>query len=104
MEAFTVFQLRGIKILINNIHVNSQNQYRQVNICAKLELFIIPLDITQVKFVVLNSSILPQTNISLKYNIPAFHPQPRSPRFQRPKWGSGSPIRQVREDIENSNP
>lgn len=37
MEAITVFKLRGIKILIINIHVNSQNQYRQVNICAKLE-------------------------------------------------------------------
>ena len=58
---------------------------RQVNTYAKLGSFTIPLDIIQVKFVVLNFMILPQTSISRKYHTHtlAFHPQPRSPRFQR---------------------
>lgn len=56
---------------------------RQVNTYAKLGSFIIPLDITQVKFVVLNFMILHQTSISRKYHTLAFHPQPRSPGFQR---------------------
>ena len=49
---------------------------RQVNTYTKLGSFIIPLDITQVKFVVLNFMILHQTSISRKYHTHtlAFHP------------------------------
>lgn len=58
---------------------------------------------TQAKYVALNSSILPPTNISLKYNRLAFHPQTRSSKFQRPKWDAGSPSQTGKKDPKNSN-
>lgn len=65
---------------------------------------IIPLEITHFNYVTLNSSALPQTNIPFMSNILAFHPQPRSPRFPRPKGVQVAQIKQVRKDTKSSNP
>lgn len=62
------------------VFMECSKSVRQVNTYAKLGSFIIPLDITQVKFVLLNFMILHKP-VFRKYHTHtlAFHPQPRSP-------------------------